>query len=151
ILMRADVRAAVLPNLDEEDYAELATSFLFRRIVEINREGTTLDYEALSIGIEGEFEKKLITGLFMSELAWARGDDFDTLFKHATEAMVSLRVRLLERKREAIQISLSQAERENNHDLVIHLYQEKAELKRRMLRMTQVADALSKAESKTRM
>ena len=101
----------------------------------------------MSVSIDGDFEKGLVAELFMSELAWARGDDFDTLFKHATEAMLSLRVRLLERKREAIQIQLSQAERENNQDLVVRLYQEKAELKRRMLRMMQVADAVSKGRS----
>src|SRR5215813_6833148 len=143
ILMRADVRAAVLSNLDQDDYSGLATSFLFKSIVDINREGGPLDYETLSSGIDGEVEKRLVAGLFMSDLAWARGHDFDTLFKHATEAMLSLRVRLLERKREAIQSQLSQAERDNNHDLVLRLFQEKAELKRRMLRMTQVADAVS--------
>jgi DNA primase len=148
ILMRSDVRAAVIPNLDEQDYSELATSFLFGKIVEINREGGNLDYDALSAGIDGEFEKRLLAGLFMTELAWTRGDDFDTLFKHATEAMVSLRVRLLERKGEAIQIQLSQAERDDDQELVVRLYTEKAELKRRMLRMMQVEDAVSKGEGK---
>jgi len=148
ILMRDDVRAAVLPNLGEEDYGDLATSFVFKRVVEINRVGEALSYEALSVGIEGESEKRLIAGLFISDLAWTKGDDFETLFKHATEAMLSLRVRLLERKKETIQIQLSQAERENDQDLVIRLYQEKAELKRRMLRMTQLADPLSKEASK---
>ena len=148
ILMRTDVRVAILPNLDEEDYADLATSFLFRRVVDINRTGEALNYETLSIGVEGDFEKRLVAGLFISDLAWAKGDDFETLFKHATEAMLSLRIRLLERKREAIQIQLSQAEQENNQDLVIHLYQEKAELKRRMLRMTQLTDSVSKGASK---
>lgn len=151
ILVRADVRAAVIPNLEEEDYTDLTTAFLFRRVVEINREGGNLDYDALSVGMDGEFEKRLLAGLFMSELAWARGDDFDTLFKHATEAMVSLRIRLLERKREAIQIQLSQAEREDNQDLVLRLYTEKTELKKRMLRMTQVADAMSKGEGKVQL
>jgi DNA primase len=150
ILVRADVRAAVMPNLDQEDYADLATSFVFERIVEISREGRALDYDAVSAGIDGEFEKRLLAGLFMSELAWARGDDFDTLFKHATEAMVSLRVRLLERKREAIQIQISQAEREDNRDLVVRLYHEKTELKRKMLRMTQVADSVFRGEGKPR-
>jgi DNA primase len=148
ILTRTDVRAAVLPNLEEEDYGDLATSFLFRRVVDINRTGEALNYETLSMGIEGDFEKRLVAGLVIGDLAWAKGDDFETLFKHATEAMLSLRIRLLERKREAIQIQLSQAERENNQDLVIHLYQEKAELKRRMLRMTQLADSASKGVSK---
>jgi DNA primase len=148
ILMRTDVRAAVLPNLDEEDYAELATSFLFKRVVEIDRVGEILNYEALSIGVEGEFEKSLVAGLFISDLAWAKGDDFETLFKHATEAILSLRIRLLERKREAIQIQLSEAEGANNQDLVIRLYQEKAELKRRMLRMTQLTESVAKGAGK---
>src|SRR5262249_9645701 len=147
ILMRADIRAAVLPNLDEEDYAEFATAFLFRKIIEIEREGRTPDYEALSADIEGEFEKRLVSGLFMSELAWVRGDDFDTLFKHATEALVSLRVRVLERKREAIQIQLSQAERENNQELVLRLYQEKPAVKRPILTMTHFPTTASRCNT----
>jgi DNA primase len=146
ILVRADVRAAVIPNLEEEDYADLTTSFLFRKVVEINREDGTLDYDTLSVGMDGEFEKSLLAGLLMSELAWTRGDDFDTLFKHATEALVSLRVRLLERKTQALQIQVSQAQREHNYELYLQLVQEIADLKRRMLtmrewlRMTQVSD-----------
>jgi DNA primase len=148
ILMRTDVRAAVLPNLDEEDYAQLATSFLFKRVLEIDRVGEALNYEALSTGVEGEVEKRLVAGLLISDLAWAKGDDFETLFKRATEAILSLRIRMLERKREDIQIQISQAERGNDQDLVIRLYQEKAELKRRMLRMTQLTESASKQPGK---
>jgi len=134
ILIRPDVRDAILPNLVQEDYAGLATSFLFTRIVEIHRQGKSPDYETLSAGIEGDFEKSLVAGLFMSQLVWEEAD-FEALFNRATEALVSLRVRMLERKIQAIQIQISQAHEQQNYDLYLQLGQEMAELKRRMLTM----------------
>jgi hypothetical protein len=72
----------------------------------------------------------------MSDLAWVGGDDFDTLFKKATEALSSLRKRKLERMLDAIQIEIGQAEREQNGDRVLQLYQQKTEIQRRRLALS---------------
>jgi len=72
----------------------------------------------------------------MSDLEWAGGEDFETLFKKATEALSSLRRRRFERKLDAIQIEIGQAEREQNLERVLLLYQEKTEIQRRRLALS---------------
>jgi hypothetical protein len=69
----------------------------------------------------------------MSDLAWAGGEDFDTLLKKATEALSSLRRRQLERKLDTIQMEIGQAEREHDEARVLSLYQQKTEIQKRKL------------------
>ncbi|HEY7544511.1 MAG TPA: hypothetical protein VID27_06500, partial [Blastocatellia bacterium] len=91
-----------------------------------------MDFSRLSERVETDEERALIAEALISDLAWAGGSDFDTLFKKATEALSSLRRRQLERKLEQIQIELGKAERDNDTDRVLRLYQEKTEIKRRI-------------------
>jgi DNA primase len=136
LLNRPDVRTSIVSNLHEEDYDQLATAALFSIILEAERIGGQLDYEALSENIEGETERNLLPGLLMSDLAWAGGDDYDTLFKKATEAIRSLKRKRIEKNLDVIQMKIGEAERNNDGALCITLYQEKAELKKRMLELS---------------
>ena len=69
----------------------------------------------------------------MSDLAWAGGEDFDTLFKKATEALASLRRKQLEKRLDVIQVELGQAERDQDTDRVQSLFLEKTEIQKRKL------------------
>jgi thiamine monophosphate kinase len=73
----------------------------------------------------------------MSDLAWTGGEDFETLFKKATEALTSLRRRRLERRLDAIQIEIGQAEREQDAERVLLLYQQKTDTQRRRLALSE--------------
>ena len=84
----------------------------------------------------------MLPALLMSDLAWAGGLEFETLFKKATEALSSLRRKQIERRLEVVHIELDQAAREQNEERVRELFTEKAELNRRKL-----AIAASPAES----
>jgi len=88
--------------------------------------------------VESEAERDLLPGLLMSDLGWAGGEDFETLFKKATEALSSLRRRRLERSLDAIQIEIGQAEREQNVERVLLLYQQKTEIQKRRLALSAV-------------
>lgn len=136
MLANEDVRRAVISNLTEEDCAELASGAVFTAIIEIERDGVELDFHNLGERVEGEAERGMLPALFMSDLEWAGASDFDTLFKKATEAITSLRRRRLERRLEAIQIELGQAERESDSDRVFRLYLEKAEIQKRRLALS---------------
>lgn len=136
VLARADVRKAVTSNLSYEDVSELATERVFVAVMELEKRQADPTYESLSSLLQEDSERELVAGLLISDLAWAGCDDFDTLFKKATEAITSLRLRKLERRLDAIQMELGQAERERNEDLWVRLYREKAEVKRRMLGMS---------------
>jgi DNA primase len=136
MLANEDVRRAAISNLTEEDFAELASGAIFTAIIEIERDMVELDFHNLVERVEGEDERGMLPALFMSDLEWAGGSDFDTLFKKATEAITSLRRRRLERRLEAIQIELGQAERESDSERVFRLYLEKAEIQKRRLALT---------------
>lgn len=130
------VRRAMLSTLQEEEYAELATGAIFAAIAAAERDGLDPDFSTLSERIETETEKELLPALFMSDLAWAGGDDFDTLLKKATEALSSLRRRRLERKLDTIQMEIGQAEREHDEARVLSLFQQKTEVQKRKLALS---------------
>jgi hypothetical protein len=73
----------------------------------------------------------------MSDLVWAGGDDFDMLFKKATEALSALRRRRFERMLDAIHMEIGQAERDQNIERYQLLYQRKIDLKNRMLALSE--------------
>jgi replicative DNA helicase len=136
MLADADVRRAMISNLKEEDYSELATGAIFAAIIDVERQGLEPDFASLSERIEGEPERNLLSAFLISDLAWAGGNDFDTLFKKATGAISSLRRRQLERRLDLIQIEIGQAAREQDNDRVQRLYQEKIEIQRRKLALS---------------
>jgi DNA primase len=136
MLASADVRRAIAPNLTEADYGDLATASIFSAIVTLHDEEAEIDFSALSERFEGEQERELISALLISDLAWAIENDFDTLFKKATEALSSLRRRKLERRLDQIQIELGQAEREQDTERVLRLYLEKTEVQKRKIALS---------------
>jgi DNA primase len=130
------VRRAMLSTLQEEEYAELATGAIFAAIVAAQEAGLDPDFATLSERIDTDTERDLLPALLMSDLAWAGGDDFDTLLKKATEALSSLRRRQLERKLDTIQMEIGQAEREHDEARVLSLFQQKTEVQKRKLALS---------------
>ncbi len=133
LLASAEVRRAIVPNLRDDDYGELATASIFTAIAAIEREGLEPDFQTLSCRVDIESERGLLSALLMSDLAWAGGEDFDTLFKKATEALASLRRKQLEKQLDAIQIEVIEAVREQDSDRLWKLYQQKIEIQNRRL------------------
>lgn len=136
MLANQEVRRAMISALTEEDYLELATGAIFATVIELENEGLEPDFEALVSRVEAEGEQALLPALLMSDLAWAGGDDFETLFKKATEALSSLRRRKLERMLESIQIEIGQAERDSDQERVLLLYKQKTEIQKRRLALS---------------
>ena len=136
LLANADVRRAIVHNLQESDYAELATGAIFAAVVAVERAGLEPDIATLGERIEGEAERALLPALLMSDLSWAGGDEFDILFKKATEALSSLRRKWIEKRLETIQIEIAQAEREQDAARVQGLFLEKANLLKRKLALS---------------
>src|SRR5207237_2506078 len=83
ILAHADVRRAIATNLQEEDYADLAMGAIFAVIIQLEREGLESDFDHLSARLDNEDERAMLPALLMSDLAWAGGLEFETLFKKA--------------------------------------------------------------------
>ena len=136
MMASTDVRRAIAPNLTEEDYSDLATASIFSALIALHGEEAEIDISTLGDRIEGEQERDMLPALLISDLAWAVESDFDTLFKKATEALSSLRRRKLEKRLDQIQIELGQAEREQDTERVLRLYQEKTEVQRRKIALS---------------
>jgi len=136
MLANEEVRRAMISALTEDDYAELATGAIFAAVIDIETRALEPHFENLAERVEAESERELLPALLMSDLSWAGGDDFDTLFKKATEALSSLRRRRFERMLEAIQIEIGQAERDRDGERVLLLYQQKTELQKRRLALS---------------
>ena len=136
MLANQEVRRAMVSALTEDDYVELATGAIFAAVIDLDAKAIDLHFDNLFERVESESERDLLPALLMSDLEWAGGEDFETLFKKATEALSSLRRRRFERKLDAIQIEIGQAEREQNLERVLLLYQEKTEIQRRRLALS---------------
>jgi DNA primase len=136
MLANAEVRRAMISVLTEDDYAELATGAIFAAVIKIENEAIELHFENLAERVEAEAEREMLPALLMSDLSWAGGDDFETLFKNATEALSSLRGRKLERRLEAIQMEIAQADKSGDFEGWRRMMLEKADLKRRRLTLS---------------
>jgi hypothetical protein len=127
----------MISALTEEDYVELATGAIFAAVIDMDANAIEFHFDNLIERIEAESERELLPALLMSDLAWAGGEDFETLFKKATAALSSLRRRRLERKLDVIQMEMGQAEREQDVDRVQVLYEQKKETQRRRLALSE--------------
>lgn len=133
LLGSPEVRRMIVPNLSPQEFENLPTGPIFSAIIEAHGSGAEADFSYLSERLESESALELLPALLMSDLAWAGEKDFDTLFKKATEALSSLRRRELEKRLDAIQIEIGQAEREQDTDRYVRLFQEKSLMKKRLL------------------
>ncbi|HLF84240.1 MAG TPA: DNA primase [Blastocatellia bacterium] len=138
MLANQEVRRAMISALTEDDYVELATGAIFAAVIDMDSNAIDFHFDNLIERVAAESERELLPALLMSDLEWAGGEDFDTLFKKATEALSSLRRRRLERKLDAIQIEIGQAEREQDVERVLLLYQQKTEIQKRRLALSAV-------------
>jgi DNA primase len=138
MLANEDVRRTMLSALTEDDYSDLATGAIFAAVIEMESKAIDFHFDNLVERVESAVERELLPALLMSDLAWAAGEDFETLFKKATEALSSLRRRQLERKLDAIQVEISQAERAQDVERVLLLYQQKTEIQKRRLALSVV-------------
>ncbi len=138
MLANGEVRRAMISALTEDDYAELATGAIFAAVIGLESQGIDFHFDNLIDRIESEAERELLPALLMSDLAWAGADDFETLFKKATEALSSLRRRRFERTLDAIQIEIGQAERDQDVERVLMLYQQKTDIQKRRLALSAV-------------
>ncbi len=136
MLLNADVRRAMVANLTKADYGDLATGSIFAAIIELESDNIEPDFSSLQGLMDSDAERELLPTLLISDLSWAGGEDFDTLFKKATEALTSLRRRQFEKRLEQVQIELGQAERDQDEEKVIRLFQEKTDLQKRRLALS---------------
>jgi hypothetical protein len=127
----SELRDAVLPMLQLEDYEDLATVEVFRALIAISQEGTEVEYENLISKTEGDpVAAELIPQLLMSD-SW-RWDSKETHAKTQNltpEVCVqTFRLMKVENQIEEVKSQLSDAARNGEADLVAELSRRQIEL-----------------------
>jgi DNA primase len=120
----ANLRREVLPMLREEDYEDLATAPLFKALFELEREGTEIDFDALSRKTEGdEFATSMVPMVLMNSSLHGSNEHYV-----AEECVSTFRRMKLEQRIEELKRELAKAEREQDIEKVSRLSAEQIQL-----------------------
>ncbi|HEX7331269.1 MAG TPA: DNA primase [Pyrinomonadaceae bacterium] len=119
-----NLRRQVLPMLREEDYEDLATAPLFKALFELEREGTEIDFDALSAKTEGdEFATSMVPMVLMNSSLHGSNEHYV-----AAECVSTFRRMKLEQRIEELKRELAKAEREQDIEKVSRLSAEQIQL-----------------------
>ncbi len=127
-----ELRRTVTGRLEEADYEDLPTASVFRALVEIEREGGTVDFATLSAKTEGDaVAADLVPLLLMSEATRAEGEAVDDTLAVAESCLSTLRLMAVDRRIGELSAEIAAAERAGDADRRDRLSLEHLELARR--------------------
>jgi hypothetical protein len=107
-----DLRHAILPRMEAEDYEGLPTAAIFRALIEIEEAGETVDFSALSAKTEDDpVAADLVPLLLMSEPQRAEGEAVDDQLANAESCLTALRLIALDRRITELGAEIAAAER----------------------------------------
>jgi DNA primase len=120
----ANLRHDVLPMLREEDYEDLATAPLFKALLELEREGTEIDFDNLTNKVEDdESAVNLIPMILMNSSLHASNEHYV-----AEQCVSTFRLMKIEQRIEELRRELVMAEREQDIERVSRLSAEQIQL-----------------------
>jgi DNA primase len=127
-----ELRRAVLPQIDESDYAELATAAVYRALKELDAEGRPIDFSTLGALTEGDpVAADVVPLILMQESERAEGEAPDAFLAEAQSCLRTLRLMSYDRRIKELVFEKAQAERAGDHARRDQLIMEDLELKRR--------------------
>ena len=120
----ANLRHEILPMLREDDYEDLATAPLFKALLELEREGTEIDFDNLNHKLEDdEFAIKMIPMILMNSSLHASNEHYV-----AEQCVSTFRLMKIEQRIEELRRELVMAEREQDIERVSRLSAEQIQL-----------------------
>ena len=124
LLADANLRHQVLSMLKKEDYEDLATAPLFEALLALDREGTEVDFEALTRKTEGdEFASRVVPMVLMNSSLHGSNEHYV-----ADECVSTFRRMKIEHRIEELKRELVIAEREDDAEKLVKLVAERIEL-----------------------
>lgn len=127
----AELRAIILPQLEETDYEQLATANIFRALLELQKMGAEITLDNLLFFIEfDETACDLVPVLMMSEPPREDSEALDDVLYEAENCVLTLRSMAISNRILEISQELIQAEQSGNSELVNQLVSEQIELAR---------------------
>jgi DNA primase len=128
----AELRGAILPRLEAEDYVELPSARVFEALKEIEREGLAVDFETLGARTEGDVvAADLVPLILMGESPRAEGEAADDVLAEAESCLTALRLMRVERRLKELAVEIAEAERAGDDARRDALVLENLELTRR--------------------
>lgn len=108
----ADLRASILPRMEQADYEELPTAAIFRALVELEAQAEEVSASTLMSRMEDDpVASDLLPLLLMSEPERAEGEALDDVQASAESCLNALRLMALDRHINELGIEIAAAER----------------------------------------
>jgi DNA primase len=108
----AELRRAVLPQLEATDYEELPTARIFRALIELDQAGLPVDFAALTEKTMNDaVAEELLPLLLMSESPRAEGEALDESQRIAESCLTALRLMRVDRRITELGTEIASAER----------------------------------------
>ncbi len=127
-----ELRRAILPRLEEEDYESLPTAVVFRALKTLHERGAPVDFSTLGELTEGDpVAADVVPLVLMIETERAEGEAADVFLVEAESCLVALRLMRIDRRVRELVAEKAAAERANDSERLAHLIMEDLELKRR--------------------
>lgn len=131
LLHDAELRAEILPQIEETDYEDLAASSIFRALINVHAQGLEPNVENLSqLVAEDAIAEDLLPLLLMSESPREKDEAIDEVFTEAMRCLAALRVMAISRRIIEISQELVAAEQKGDIELQNRLVIEQIELAR---------------------
>jgi DNA primase len=128
----SELRRALLPEVDEGDYAELPTAAIFRALKELDARGEAVDFSTLGPLTEDDpLAADLVPLVLMHESERAEGEATDAFLEEAESCLMTLRLMSYDRRLKELAAEITAADREGQDALRDQLVMEDFELKRR--------------------
>ncbi len=113
----AELRRALLPQIEPDDYEDLPTAAVFGALKEIEAAGAAVSFDILAARTEGDaVASDLVPLLLLSEPARAEGEATDDVLAEAESCLLTLRLMRVERRLKDLALEIVAAERAGDHE-----------------------------------
>lgn len=127
----SELREIVLPQLEQTDFAELATASIFQALIHLNQNGSQPTAENLTELVSDDgYAEDLLPILLMSEAPREEGEAIDDILLVAEKCVIALRLMALSTRILGVSNKLILAQQEGNESLINHLSLEQIQLEK---------------------
>jgi DNA primase len=131
------LRRRVLPMLNDKDYEDLPTAPLFKALIELDRDGSAIDFDTVNAKTEGdEFIQSMIPMVLLNSSLHGSNEHYVP-----EECVSTFRLMKIEQRIEELRAELALAERNQDNDRISQLVNEQIELSARRQIMLQRTEA----------
>jgi replicative DNA helicase len=119
-----NLRRKVLPMLREEDYEDLPTAPLFKALIELDGEGSHIDFDTVSAKVDGDdFIQTMIPMVLLNSSLHGSNEHYVP-----EECVLTFRLMKIDHRIEELRAELTTAERNQDVDKMSQLVAEQIEL-----------------------